>query len=243
MNWFLLGGGALIVFWLAGRRVAKRDAATPEPLFGSSDGGGAAGAGGAAYYGGGGGGDGGLSLASPAIAPIGSDIKASEPKFESLQASFMNAIGFSPYDKTVSQYEEEDRSAFPRSASLAGARGVSTKGDASLRSAQVASATTTSTALGQSTLSMSALPATVNNANAVSSAVQAQPPRSFSSVSASISEKNMMPTIYATPSVQVAKPAVSIAAPMPVQQSFVAAIRPVSLALSPASRLASAVRR
>lgn len=253
MNWFLVGGGALIVFWLAGRRVAKRDAATPEPVFGSGDGAGAAGAGGPAYYGGGGGGDGGFSLATPTLAPIGSDIQASEPKIESLQGSFIKSIGFKPYDKTVSQFEDEDedRSAFARSASIPGSGPqtmVESIGKMSApsqvsRSAQVAAATSSSTALGQSTLSMSALPATVNNSSAVSAAVQAQPPRSFSSVSASISEKNMMPTIYAKPAVAIAKPAVTVVTPMPVRESFVAAIRPVSVALSPTSRLASLVRR
>lgn len=268
MNWFLLGGGALIVFWLAGRRVAKRDAATPEPIFATGDGAGSAGAGGAPYYGGGGGGDAGLSLVGPALAPIGSDIKANASESGSLMDFFVESIGFKPIEKTdeipmrqigaIVPMDDLDlpSSAAPRSLQIPSSpsrtsgigKMIESIGKISLLSvapslAQVAAATSNSTSMGSSSLSMSSLPSTVNNDRAVSSAVQAQPPRSFSSVSASISEKNMMPTIYAKPAVTVSKPAVAVAAPMPVKESFVAAIRPVPLALSPATRLANAVRR
>jgi hypothetical protein len=294
MNWLVVGGGALLVIWLAGRRVAKRDGQPVEPVFGSGESSNA----GDGYYGGAGGGDGGLSLSNPlmapSLAPIGSDIKpaGSDSGSGSLMENFVSAIGFKALEKIDEPIElPEPRKviesigtvslssgAVPRSAQIqsqpSGLRKlidsiatVDQSKVAAPSSAQIAASISASTPLGASSLSMSSKPSTSNNDRAVSTAVQAQPPRSFSSVSAAISEKNMMPSIVASPAPQVSRPTVvqSLVAspapqvsrptvvqsypvataaprPMPVQQSFVASIRPASISARP-SILTNAVRR
>jgi hypothetical protein len=227
MNWLVVGGGALLVIWLAGRRVAKRDGQPVEPIFGSGE----SSNGGDGYYGGSGGGDGGLQLSSPALAPIGSDIKAAGAGTGTLMENFVSAIGFKGLEKSDAEVELPARQTM-----TVGTMDSLPSGGATPRSAQVAAATSSSTSMGSSSLSMSALQSTTNNDRAVSTAVQAQPPRSFSSVSAAISEKNMMPTIAAKAAPEVYRATVDQSSPvssvsqravsMPVQQSFVASIRP-----------------
>lgn len=239
MNWMAIGGAALIVIWLAGRRVAKRDGQSSEPIFGTGEGS-TGGAGGAGYYGGFGGGDG---LASgPIIAPK-SESESAPFGTRSLMEGFVNDIGFGSLkvsDQNVELPDRELKTVVPMDA-------IPLTGNAFPKSAQVAANTSSSTAMGSSALPMSAMPSTANNASAVSSAVQAQPPRSFSSVSAAISEKSMLPVMISSSSMAKLNVAQSIPAPTvqarpsPVAESFVASIRPV--ASRPAILSTSLVRR
>lgn len=94
MNWFAIAGGAaLLVIYLAGKRVAKGFKDEP-PVWGDHGGGG----GNDGYYGGGGGGDGGggLSLISPVVAPIGSDIAPKQTGALTIGEAFISDIGFVP---------------------------------------------------------------------------------------------------------------------------------------------------
>ena len=95
---------------------------------------------------------------------------------------------------------------------------------------------------------MSSLLSTQNNDRAVSAAVQAQPPRSFSSVAASISESNMLPQMVAKPVAATPARSVQIVAPVqlaptPIAQSFVASIRPQSVTARPSLLSNLEVRR
>jgi len=252
MNWLVLGGGALLVIWLAGRRVAKRDGEPVEPIFGTGE---SSNSGGDGFYGGFGGGDG-LAIAGQVVSP-----KSDEPKSfgsRSLVESFVDGLGFGSLQKTDEQVDLPDLP--DRPVLVAGPADIDLPARNIPRSATIANATSNSTEFGASTLSMSSLPSLANNDRAVSTAVQAQPPRSFSSVAASISEKSMLPAMVASPAPAAAVKPVSqvvtrttvdqsipvrqqfASQPMTVQDSFLASIRPSSVSLRP-TLLTSTVRR
>jgi len=195
MNWLVIGGGALIVVWLLGRRVAKRDDdQSDEPIFASREGPISGVGGGDGFYGGLGGGDGGISIAGPIIAPKEDDSEPAPFGSRSLMENFVDAIGFGSLERGDEKVELPESKMVVKSVPLDMPLSAGTP-----RSAQIAASTSNSTAMGASTKSMSSLLSTTNNDRAVSAAVQVQPPRSFSSVAASISEQNMMPSIVAKP--------------------------------------------
>jgi hypothetical protein len=242
MNWWTIGGGALLVLWLLGRRVAKPTDDPVEPLFGGSGEGGT-GLASEGFYGGFGGGDGGMTVdTGTTITPM----EKGEPApfgSRSLVEGFVDSIGFGSLSVGDAKVDLEPTVV---TAGKMDSLDIWPSG-ASPRSAQVAADTSSSTAYGASSAPMSSLMSTANNDRAVSAAVQAQPPRSFSTVSAAISESNMLPQIVTKP--VVATPARNMdviapvqLAPTPIAQSFVSSIRPAAASVRPSSLLSDIVQ-
>jgi len=282
MNWLIVGGVGLIVVYLAGRRVAKRDE-SQEPTFATWEGPSSGVPVGEGFYGGLGGGDGFL-VSDAVISPKESDLSSSgseeKPLLQTtLMEKFVGDIGRTSarvvdVDLDLSGSKDEPlNSATPRSARVGAASSDSTPISARMleapasstpkaarvlapaapgassvsslvaaapvvaipKASTIAAAISPSTQFGSSSLSMSAIPSTTGNDRAVSAAVQVQPPKTFSTQSAAISEQNMLPAIVAKP-VQIAPKAVVAptktivaAKPMSVKESFVAAIAPTPI--------------
>lgn len=199
MNWVaIVGGAAVLVVYLAGKRASKGLKEEPSPWENHGGGGGDDG-----YYGGGGGGDGGggISLVSPIVAPIGSDIEPEQSGGMTIGEAFIGDIGFASLERGAEADINTEPTVIERS--VAKVKIPAPSPGPAPRSAKLPAPQTGALEIATSSVPISEKAATKNNAVVTSLAVGSQPVRTFGKQASAALARTISPVVQ---SVLVAKP-------------------------------------